>query len=72
MTMKNDAEDLALPIARQIEYEIDLLGTPMSIYEMPKGTAFIMDLNLKNSPRATVYGLSTGVVAEIKNTKKAL
>lgn len=63
-------EDIALPIHEQISYESELLGTPTSIYEMPKGTSFIMELDLKNSPKASVYGLSTGTVAEVKVYKK--
>jgi len=62
-------EDIALPFAEQIAYESELLGTPMSTYEMPKGTSFIIELDLKNSPKASVYGLSTGVVAEVKIQK---
>jgi DNA polymerase III alpha subunit len=62
-------EDMALPIAEQVAYESELLGTPMSTYDMPKGTSFIVELDLKNSPKATVYGLSTGVVAEVKVQK---
>jgi DNA polymerase-3 subunit alpha len=66
---EKSVEDIALPIAEQIAYESELLGTPMSIYDMPKGTSFIIDLDLKNSPKATVYGLSTGTVAEVKVQK---
>ena len=62
-------EDIALPINEQIAYEIELLGAPMSIYDMPKGTSFIMELETKNSPKAKVYGLSTGVIAEVKVLK---
>jgi hypothetical protein len=42
----------------------------MSQYDLPKGTVFIIDLDLKNSPKATVYGLSTGNIAEVKVQKK--
>ncbi len=63
-------EDIALPIHEQISYESELLGTPMSIYEMPKGTSFVMELDLKNAPKANVYGLGTGTIAEIKVYKK--
>lgn len=61
--------DIALPISEQVSFETELLGTPMSTYEMPRGTAFIVDLDLKNSPKASVYGLSTGVVTEVKIRK---
>lgn len=63
-------EDIALPIVEQIAYETELLGVPMSIYDMPKGTSFIMELDLKNSPKATVYGLSTGNIVAVKVLKK--
>lgn len=63
-------EDIALPIVEQIAYETELLGTPMSIYALPRGTSFIIDIDLKNSPKATVYGLSTGIIAEVKIYKK--
>jgi DNA polymerase III alpha subunit len=67
---ESTVEDLSLPYAEQIAYETELLGTPMSIYDLPKGTCFIIDLDLKNSPKATVYGLSTGVLTEVKVLKK--
>lgn len=66
---EKSVEDIALPIHEQIAYESELLGTPMSTYEMPRGTSFIIELDTKNSPKAKVYGLSTGVVAEVKVQK---
>jgi len=63
-------EDIALPINEQIAYETELIGNPMSTYEMPKGTSYIIELDTKNSPKATVYGLSTGNIAEVKVQKK--
>lgn len=63
-------EDIALPIVDQVTYESDLLGTPMSTYDLPNGTSFIVKLDTKNSPKATVYGLSTGSIAEVKVLKK--
>jgi DNA polymerase-3 subunit alpha len=62
-------EDIALPIFEQVAFESILLGTPMSTYELPKGTCFIVELDLKNSPKAQVYGLSTGVLTEVKVQK---
>ena len=62
-------DDIALPISEQIAFETELLGTPMSTYDLPRGTAFIVDLDLKNSPKASVYGLSTGIVTEVKIRK---
>lgn len=62
-------ENIALPIAEQVAYETEVLGVPMSIYDLPKGTCYIIDLDIKNSPKASVYGLSTGNLAEIKVLK---
>ena len=66
---EKNVEDMALPIAEQVSYETELLGTPMSIYDMARGTSFIVELDIKNSPKATVYGLSTGVLTEVKVRK---
>ena len=63
-------EDVALPIGEQITYEADLLGIPIATYDLPKGTSLIMELDLRNSPKASVYGLSTGNVVEVKVNKK--
>jgi len=67
---EKELEDYAIPVTEQITYENDLLGSPMSIYEVANGTSFIMELELKNSPKATVYGLSTGKIVDIKIQKK--
>jgi DNA polymerase-3 subunit alpha len=67
---EKSVEDIALPISEQITYESELLGTPMSIYEVPKGTSFIIELDTKNSPKSSVYGLATGTIAEVKVLKK--
>lgn len=63
-------ENLALPYNEQISFETELLGIPTTIYNLPKGTCFIIDLDVKHSPKATVYGLSTGNIAEVKVQKK--
>jgi DNA polymerase III alpha subunit len=66
---EQSAEDMSIPIAEQIAYETELLGTPMSTYEMARGTSFVIELDTKNSPKASVYGLSTGTIAEVKILK---
>jgi DNA polymerase III alpha subunit len=64
-------EDICLPFNEQISFEFELLGSPMTVYgEFSKGTTFILDLDLKNSPKISAYGLTTGNIAEIKIQKK--
>jgi DNA polymerase-3 subunit alpha len=63
-------EDTSLPINEQIAYETELLGTPMSIYDLPRGTSCIIELNTKNSPKIKVYGLATGSIVDLKVYKK--
>lgn len=67
--LEKSVEDIVLPIHEQIAYESELLGTPMSTYPVPKGTSFIVELDTKNSPKAKVYGLSTGAVVDVKVQK---
>jgi len=68
--IEKSIEDISLPISEQITFETELLGTPMSIYDLPKGTSFVIDLDLKNSPKLNVYGLSTGSIVQLKVLKK--
>jgi DNA polymerase III alpha subunit len=68
--IENNTEDIALPIKEQIKYETELLGTPMTTYPVQNGTSYIIDLDLKNSPKATVYGLSTGKIVDVKIQEK--
>jgi hypothetical protein len=42
----------------------------MTTYPVQNGTSYIIDLDLKNSPKATVYGLSTGKIVDVKIQKK--
>lgn len=67
---ENSLEDISLPISKQIKYEEELLGSPMTIYELPRGTSYIIDLSTKNSPKVKVYGLATGKTADIKMYKQ--
>jgi DNA polymerase-3 subunit alpha len=62
-------EDIALPIKDQITFEQEVLGEPMSIFELPRHV-FVLDVDTKNSPRLSVYGLYTGKNDIIKIDKK--
>lgn len=68
--IEKNAEDMVLPIAEQLAYETELLGTPMTTYDVKNGTSYVIDLDLKNSPKATVYGLATGKIVDVKIQKK--
>ncbi len=67
---EDSLEDESLSIAEQVLYETELLGIPMSTYDLPSGSSYIMDLEITNSPKVTAYGLSTGKVVYIKIQKK--
>jgi len=62
-------KDIVLPVSEQIAYESELLGTPTTTYNVPKNVCYVMDLDVKNSPKVTVYELATGVKAEVKVQK---
>ena len=42
----------------------------MTTYDVKNGTSYVIDLDLKNSPKATVYGLATGKIVDVKIQKK--
>lgn len=67
---ENSIEDMAFPLTQQMQFDIEYTGKMSTIFDLPKGTCFIVDLDLKNSPKAQIYGLSTGNLAEVKVQKK--
>jgi hypothetical protein len=62
-------EDLAFPLMEQMKFDIEFTGKLTTTYPVDKGTCFIVDLDLKNSPKALIYGLSSGTLTEIKIQK---
>ena len=63
-------EDLAFPIREQMDIDVAYTGKLTTIYNLPSGFSYIIELDTKNSPRAKVYGLSTGKTVDIKIQKK--
>lgn len=66
---KNAVEE-CLPIKEQVDTETELLGCPMSIYPFPRGTSYILELDMKNSPKIKAFGLSTGKIVDLKVYKR--
>jgi DNA polymerase-3 subunit alpha len=66
---EKSVEDISLTINEQIEFEQEILGTPMTKYDLPK-CVFILSVDIKNSPKLNVYGLNTGKLDIIKIEKK--
>jgi len=67
---EKDIDDISFSINEQIVYETELLGTPMSTYDLSKGTSYVLELDTKHSPKVSVYGLSTGNIVNLKVYKK--
>lgn len=67
---ENSVEDLAYSIKEQFDIDIEYAGKLLTTYDLPKGTGYVMELDVKNAPKAVVYGLSTGNIMEIKFRKK--
>lgn len=66
---KNAVEE-CLPIKEQVDTETELLGCPMSTYPFPRGTSYILELDMKNSPKIKAFGLSTGKIVDLKVYKR--
>jgi len=58
-----------IPFIEQVKIESELLGMPMSTYNLPKHV-IVLDINTQNSPKLKVYGLKTGKVSMVKIRKK--
>ena len=42
---EKDIDDISFSINEQIVYETELLGTPMSTYDLSKGTSYVLELD---------------------------
>jgi hypothetical protein len=62
-------DDLAFSIPEQMKFDIEYLGTPTAKYDLPKHI-YILDIDIKNAPKLSVYGLNTGKLDIIKIQKK--
>ncbi len=58
----------SIPLIEQIKIETELLGLPMSVYDLPKHVV-ALDVNTQNSPKIKIYGLKTGKVSIVKIRK---
>ncbi len=69
--LKNlEIEDCNMPIKEQIAAQTEYFGSPTIIKPELKGYAYIMDVDTKNSPKLTLYGLGTGKITVIKTLAK--
>lgn len=64
-------KDRRLPLAEQIELELDYIGhISIRIENIPKRYLYVIDVDTKYTPRATLYCLNTGKTLEMKVDKK--
>lgn len=66
---ERNCEDKIIQISEQLQFEFEVLGTPMTTYNMPKHI-YILGVDTKNSPKLEVYGLHTGKLDVVKIDKK--
>jgi hypothetical protein len=66
---EKSVEDIAFSIPEQMKFDIEYLGTPTTKYDLPKHI-YILEIDTKNAPRLSVYGLNTGKLDTIKIEKK--
>ena len=58
-----------MPFERQIAFEIEYYGTPMTIYPDKKGYFAVIDVDDKYSPKIKLYNVSKGTVGTMKVKK---
>ena len=58
-----------IPFERQIAFEIEYFGTPMSTYPNQKGYFAVVDVDDKYSPKVKLYNISKGTVGLMKIRK---
>ncbi len=67
----NDIPDINIPLAKQIESEIEYLGYAQTRIPEAESTAVILGIDTKYSPKLSLYDLSTGETFVAKITKQA-
>lgn len=59
-----------IPLYEQIMYEYELLGYPISTYDVPKQYSIVLELDKKYTPKVLLYNLNTGKIATVKVAQK--
>jgi DNA polymerase-3 subunit alpha len=59
-----------IPLCEQIMYEYELLGYPISTYDVPKQYSIVLELDKKYTPKVLLYNLNTGKIATVKVAQK--
>lgn len=59
-----------IPLYEQIMYEYELLGYPISTYDVPKQYSIVLELDKKYTPKVLLYNLNTGKIATVKVVQK--
>ena len=62
--------DFELSIKQRIEAQSEYFGSPTLIIPELKNFAYIVDVDVRHSPKLTVYGLATGKITQIKTSAK--
>ena len=68
--IEKQMEDEKMPVLEQIRYEQELLGVPHTIYQVPRGYAYIMNVDTRYTPKLKIYGLATGNTVDVKMDKR--
>lgn len=68
--VENGADDQWMPVKDQMMFETEVIGAPICVFDVPKGTGYVTDVIIskfgKSSHRIQMYGLSNGNVTEMK------
>lgn len=59
-------DNVDMPIKQQIEVQTEYFGSPTLIKPNLRGYAYVIDVDIKHSPKLTVYGLGNGKTTVIK------
>lgn len=68
--IEKNMENTKLPIKEQIEFEKEILGYPTSTYKLPKSYLYILDTDVKYSPKVVCYCLANGKSEVMKIPKQ--
>ena len=67
---EKQTEDKILSIKEQIEFENEYLGKMVSIYPVPRGQGYVINIDeTYPDPKIKLYGIATGNMVEIKMKK---
>jgi DNA polymerase-3 subunit alpha len=67
---EKQAKNTMLSIKEQLGFELEVLGNPISVFQVPKGTGYALEVDISYSPKIRIYGLLNGKILDMKIDKK--